>query len=154
MEVETFAELEPEFTERIQKMVWCSMATVDGQGRPRSRVIHPLWEGLTGWITTRRHSFKGQHLARNPYISLAYVADPIKPVYVDCLAAWADDPADKQRVWDLCLQTAPPLGFDPAPIYKSVDDPGFGVLRLTPWRIQLADGMPPFTPKVWRAKEG
>ena len=123
-------------------MVWCSVATVDAQGRPRSRVLHPIWKGSTGWITTGRRSPKGRDLERNPYVSLAYVSDVTKPAYADCRAEWADDPAVKQHVWDLCRRTPPPLGFDPAPIYGAVDGlrPGqsmFGVLKLVPYRIVL-----------------
>ena len=57
---------------------------------------------------------------------------------VDCKAEWVDDLDQKQRVWQLCLETPPPVGFDPAPIYERVDHPNFGVLKLTPWRIELA----------------
>ena len=26
------------------RMVWCSLATVDRRGRPRARLVHPIWE--------------------------------------------------------------------------------------------------------------
>jgi hypothetical protein len=42
MEVANFAEIEPIFTQRIQQMVWCNVATVDRRNRPRSRILHPL----------------------------------------------------------------------------------------------------------------
>jgi hypothetical protein len=38
-----------------------------------SRVLHPIWEGSTGWILTHRGSHKSKHLAANPHTSLAYV---------------------------------------------------------------------------------
>jgi len=56
----------------------------------------------------------------------------------------------KQHVWQLCLNTPSPLGFDPAPIYQSIDQPDFGVLKLTPWRVELVYF--PAAPKVWRQK--
>ena len=34
----------PAFVEMAHRIVWCSVATVDHQGRPRSRILHPLWE--------------------------------------------------------------------------------------------------------------
>jgi hypothetical protein len=37
-----FAEIASEFLERANRMVWCSAATIDGRGRPRSRVLHPI----------------------------------------------------------------------------------------------------------------
>ena len=137
---------------RVNGMVWCNAATVDLQGRPRSRILHPLWEGLTAWVTTDPRSLKIRHLARQPYVSLAYVSDVAKPAYADCRAEWVDDPAIRQHVWDLCLQTPPPMGFDPAPIYGAPDRPEagrpqFGVLKLTPYRIQLVQW--PTPPAIW-----
>jgi hypothetical protein len=147
MEVQAFAELAAEFSARVQQMVWCSAATVDAQGRPRSRILHPVWEGHIGWITTRRHSVKERHLARMPYLSLAYVADAAKPVYVDCHVEWIDVLEEKRRVWALIAALPAPEGFDPAPIYGSPEDAGFGLLRLLPWRIEVAT--PPSTTYVW-----
>ena len=72
MDVESFDQVEPEFSERIKRIVWCSVVTVDRKGRPRSRILHPIWEGSTGYIATGRHSFKAKHLAKNPYVSLTY----------------------------------------------------------------------------------
>ena len=112
--VSTFAEIEEEFIQRVHTVVWCSAATIDRRNRPRSRVLHPIWEGATGWITTRRNSPKIKHLAANPHMSLAYIADPFKPVYVECRAVWNDDLATRQRIWDLLKNTPEPLGFDPA----------------------------------------
>src|SRR5579884_237444 len=111
MEVRDFAEIADEFMDRVRQAVWCNMATVDAQGRPRSRVIHPLWEGSTGWITTRRNSHKGKHLAKHPYVSLAYIANIAKSVYADCQAEWVDDLGAQQHVWALASATPAPLGF-------------------------------------------
>ena len=38
-------------------------------------------------------------------------------------------------------------GYDPAPIFESVDHPNFGALRLVPWRIELVNF--PGMPLVW-----
>ena len=147
----TFAEIQAEFTARVNKMVWCNVATVNEQGRPRSRILHPIWDGATGWITTRPTSYKAKNLAVNPYVSLAYVSDIAKPVYVDCNTEWIDDPKIKQRVWDLLTNTPVPMGFDPEPIYKSVTDPSFGVLKLIPWRLEVYNF--PAENLVWHAEE-
>lgn len=151
MEVSSFGEVEVAFLERIQRMVWCNAATVDTHGRPRSRILHPLWEGNIGWITTRRNMHKARHLAHNPYVSLAYIADVARPMYVDCKTEWVEELDQKQHVWDLCLTTDPPLGFDPAPIYERMDHPDFAVLKLIPWRIDLVD--PPAQHLVWRGSQ-
>src|SRR5215467_11076592 len=152
IDVSTFAEIEPEFLERVHSMVWCNVATVDRLNRPRSRVLHTIWEGATGWTGTRRHSFKARHLEANPHVSLAYIADLLKPVYVEAIATWADDLADKRRVWDLFASTPPPLGYDPTPIFHSPDHPDFGLLKFTPWRIKLAEGTGKGTTYFWRRR--
>lgn len=138
MEVDRFEEIEREFAERVRSMIWCSVATVDRRQRPASRILHPLWEGRTGWILTHRDSHKAKHLERNPFVSLAYVrGDVQKPLYVDCRAEWVGDARERERVWKLASSEPPPLGFDPAPDFGAPDDPRFGVLKLSPWRIVL-----------------
>jgi general stress protein 26 len=137
MEVSTFAELQAEFMNRAASAVYACMATVDTKDRPRSRIVHPVWEGATGWIISLPDTLKSKHLARNPHVSLAYIQDFEKPVYVECTAEWQHDRAEKLRVWDVIKETPPPMGFDPEPWYTDVDHPHFGVLKLTPWRIEL-----------------
>src|SRR5690606_26236101 len=130
-----FAEIKTEFTERVERSIWCNVATVDQQQRPRSRIMHPVWEDLTGWVTSRRHAHKAKHLLQNPHVSLAYVADIAKPVYVECIAEWEDDPAEKARVWAFLKAKPEPVGFDPATLFQTLDNPNYGLLRLRPWRI-------------------
>ena len=56
----------------------------------------------------------------------------------------------KKRVWELFKSTEPPLGFDPAVnMWKGPDDPDFGLLKLAPWRIELASLKP--TEDGWKA---
>ena len=151
MKVASFSEIETEFIQRAHSAVWCSVATLDTNNRLRSRVLHPIWDGLIGWIATMRNSLKAKHLAHNPYVSLAYLADPIKPLYADCRAEWWDDPAAKETIWEMFRAAPPPLGYDPALFFGSVDNPDFGVLKLTPWRIELYDISNRENPKkVWR----
>lgn len=153
MDVATFSEIEADFIERVHKTVWCNLATLDTRNRLRSRIMHPIWEGATGWIGTRRHTLKAKHLAHNPYVSLAYIADVVRPVYVDCLAEWADDLADKQHAWELYAAAPAPLGFDYGTLFASAAEAEFGLLKLTPWRIELADMMNRDNRKVWRRRD-
>ncbi|MBL8154447.1 MAG: pyridoxamine 5'-phosphate oxidase family protein [Anaerolineae bacterium] len=152
MQVQQFAEIEQEFIERVFRVVWCAVATVDAHNRPRTRVLHPYWEVVdgrpVGWIATGRHTAKAGHLAQNAHVSLAYVGEVAKPVYVECLAEWQDDAASKQHVWDAFKNAAPPMGYDPEPIFKAVDDPDFGILKLTPWRVEVTNY--PHGTYVWR----
>ncbi|MCU0492120.1 MAG: hypothetical protein MUD01_11055 [Chloroflexaceae bacterium] len=147
----TFAEIEADFIERAHALVWCNAATVDQQQRPRSRVLHPIWEGATGWITTRRNSPKIGHLQTNPHLSLAYVAEPFKPVYVECRATWNGDFATRQRIWALLRATPEPLGFDPVLTWGDIADPENGLLQLTPWRIEVSDFSGPPVTKIWQS---
>ena len=151
--VSSFAEIEQAFIERAHSAVWCSVATVDRQGRPRSRVLHPYWEGSTGWIATNRNSYKSSHLAANPFVSVAYLAEPFKPVYAECRAEWADDPATKWRIWELFKNAPEPLGYDPGITWGDVENPEYGVLRLSPWRIELYDLLQQHNRVIWRAAE-
>ncbi len=154
MDVDSFAEIEEEFNKRISRIAWCTVATIDSKDRPRSRILHPIWEGSAGWIATGRQSFKVKHLANNPHVSLSYWDPQHEQVYVDCTAEWDDDPAEKRRIWELYKSTSPPLGYDPGIIWQGgVEDPAYGLLKLTPWRIEiwsLRDMVSGNPPKVWR----
>ncbi len=154
MDVAEFSEIQDEFSRRVTRIVWCTVATIDRQGRPRSRILHPIWEGATGWIATRRESLKTRHLAGNAHVSLTYWDPQHQQVYADCVATWEDGGGEKRRLWALYGATAPPLGYDLGMIWKSPEDPGLGLLKLTPWRIELSsihDVMAGKPPLVWRA---
>jgi general stress protein 26 len=151
MNVNSFSEIEDEFIPRVHSMVWRSAATVDTKDRLRSRILHPYWEGSTGWVGTRRHSLKALHIAHNAYISLAYISDIVRPIYVDCRAEWEEGLAAKQRVWELFRSAPAPLGYDFGNIFKGADDPEFGLLKLTPWRIELDDVANRENRKIWLA---
>jgi len=61
--------------------------------------------------------------------------------------------SEKQRLWDLFKNTPPPLGYDVGMFWKGPGDPQYGLLKLTPWRIELSSlddlfkGIPA---KIWR----
>jgi general stress protein 26 len=151
--VASFVEIEQEFMARVSRIVWCTVSTVDRKGRPRSRILHPIWEGSTGWIATGRHTLKTKHLAKNPYVSLSYWDQQHQQVYADCRAEWDDSMETKKRIWELYKSTPPPLGYDPGMIWKGgPEDPTFGILKLTPWRIELFSlgDMMTSGPKVWQ----
>lgn len=129
-----------DFVRVAHRIVWCTLATVDGQGRPRSRVVHPVWEptgdGLTGWLYTRPTTPKIGHLRRTPYASCSYW-DPAQEVAVaECAAEPTGEPAVRRHVWDLVTGLPEPIGFDPRIMgVDDVDDERVLILRLTPWRL-------------------
>lgn len=160
-EVEQFGELEEEFLALTDSIVWCTLATVDRRNRPRTRMMHVAWSVEGGWpvghITTRRTPLLTAHLAHNDYVSCSYWTKEHRSVYVDCRAAWVDDPEGKQRAWDVMAPKALQLGFDPYAAWPGgPDDPTFEVLRLNPWRVQIT--LPDLeaaqtiaSSRVWRA---
>jgi len=148
MNVSQFEDLQAEFLERVSQAVYCIMTTVDRRNRPRSRVMHPIWDGPVGWVISWPASYKSKHLARNPAVSLAYLPDKSKPVYVDGIAEWVDGVEEQLRIWELHATTPAPIGFDPTPHYGNIENPYYGLLRITPWRIEL--GNLGGEPRVWR----
>lgn len=150
MEVENFSVIAEEFDRRIKKIVWCTFTTIDRQGRPRSRMIHPIWDGNTGWIATGRQSFKAKHIAEHEFVSLTYWDPDHEQIYAECKAEWVDDNETKQKVWDLYGSTPEPLGYDLTMFWPEPTHESYGVLKLTPWRIELSSLADMANPKVWR----
>jgi len=125
------------------RVVWGVMTTVDAKGRPRNRVVHPVWTfangSLEGWVTTRKTPLKTRHLAHNPHVSVAYVGANTDFAYFDCVAAWADAPAEREHAWDAFLAAPEPVRYDPASIWPGgPSSPDFAALRLRPYRVQAA----------------
>ncbi len=139
-------ELAEEFVTMAHRIVWCSVATVDAAGRPRSRVLHPIWEWdgeeLVGWIATGPTPAKLAHLDHSPFVSCTYWAPSQDTCTADCAARWCHDLPTRERVWNLFAGAPAPVGYDPA-IIPGWDDPssaGFTVLRLEPWRLRVMPG--------------
>jgi len=139
-------------------VVWSTVTTVDADGRPRARVLHPMWErtgdGLDGWILTRPTPVKVRHLAANPHVACSYLGANHDVAYFDCTAEWIDTPSDRRRVWEAFAALPPPIGYDPITIFPAgPDSTDLRVLHLTPYRVQvghatdLARGE---RPRLWR----
>jgi general stress protein 26 len=139
MRVTSFDDIRDEFLGYVQAFVYCNMATIAPNNRPRSRIVHPVWEeDMTGWILSIPDLPKAKHLDHCPYVSLAYFAHDIKhPVYLECVAQFVTDRDVHLHVWDTLKRLPPPMGFDPEPHYGSIDNPHWGVIRLEPYRIEL-----------------
>jgi hypothetical protein len=136
----------PAFVEMAHRIVWASAATVDRKGRPRSRVLHPIWQwdgaSLVGWIGTGPTPLKRAHLNQSPYLSLNYWSPSHDTCVAECRATWAFDAETRQRVWNLFLNAPEPLGFNPAiiPGWDSPTSEAFAALRLDPWRLKVFPG--------------
>jgi hypothetical protein len=137
------------FVEMAHRIVWCAAATVDGAGRPRSRILHPIWEWdgerLVGWVATTPTPMKRAHLRRRPHLSCTYYdAAAYDSCVAECGADWALDDRTCERVWGLFERASPPLGYDPGavgvPGWDAPTSPDFTALRLTPWRLHVLPG--------------
>jgi hypothetical protein len=136
--------VQKEFIERAHEIVWCTVATVGADNRPRSRILHPIWEltddRLTGWIVTRATPVKSRHLAYSPYVSCSYWEPGHDVAIADCHAQWIEDVATRQRVWELYRQAPAPLGYDFWSVFPegpAGESPS--LLRLTPYRLRMFD---------------
>jgi hypothetical protein len=133
----------PAFVEMAHRIVWCSAATVDSQGRPRSRVLHPIWEfdgtSLVGWIATSPTPLKRAHLKHSAFISCNYWAPDHDTCTAECAVEWRLDNDTRVMVWDKFKDAPPPIGFDPVviPRWPSPTDDQFAVLRLDPWHLRV-----------------
>ena len=140
-------QIAPVFVDMAHSIVWASAATVDANGRPRSRVLHPIWEwdgtDLLGWIATVPSPVKKAHLAVHPQISLNYWAPTHDTCSAECLVEWYLDDETCSAVWDKFANGPAPVGYDPRIIPQWADGPTsdeFAALRLTPYRLRVMAG--------------
>lgn len=142
----TLSEVAPEFVEMAHRIVWCSVASVDAQGRPRSRILHPIWQWdgsqLVGWIGTGPTPTKRSHLKASPFMSVNYWTPSHDTCVAECHASWAFDDETRIMVWNLFANAPEPVGYDPAivPAWGSPTSDTFAVLRLDPWRLRVFPG--------------
>ena len=134
------------FVEMAHRIVWCSAATVDSHGRPRSRILHPIWQwdgqDLVGWIATSPTAIKRAHIKASPYISLNYWSPSQDTCVAECHVSWVFDDETRSRIWNLFLNAPEPLGYDPSiiPAWQSPTSQAFAVLHLNPWRLRVFPG--------------
>lgn len=142
----SLAETAPAFVAMAHGIVWCSVATIDEQHRPRSRVLHPLWQWdalqLTGWIATGPTPTKRAHLQVSPFVSLNYWSPAQDTCIAECRATWAFDDATRIKVWDAFKQAPAPVGYDPSiiPGWTGPTADSFAALKLEPWRLRVFPG--------------
>jgi general stress protein 26 len=136
-----FSVVADEVDRRITSTVWCTLATTDTAGRPRTRIVHPVWEideNGVGWLGTRTGTPKLAHLERTPWASLLYWDPRHQQVAIDARVTVHTDDSTRRRVWDLMSSFPEPYGFDPAPMWPDgATGPGFTVLRFDPMRVTL-----------------
>ena len=118
---------------------------VDGEQPEHPRVV----------LAQVRLAVKTKHLAGNANVALSYWDPQHDTVVVQARAEWQDDAPTKQRIWDLIKNAPAPIGYDPAMFWKGgVTDPTYGVLKITPYRVDLLGAQQMMAgkgPTVWRA---
>jgi len=140
------SEIAPAFVEMAHRTVWASVASVDAKGRPRSRVLHPIWEwdgsALVGWVGTGPTPTKRAHLAASPYVSVNYWSPSQDTCVAECRATWEFDDAARAATWERLKNGPEPVGYDPAiiPGWDAPTSEGFASLRLEPWRLRVFPG--------------
>lgn len=136
----------PAFVSMAHRIVWCVVATVDADDSPRTRVLHPIWEhhngNLTGWVLTSPLSPKARHLERHPVISLTYWHPSQDTCSAECTVVWENSPEQRREGWDRFANAEGPVAYDPSiiPPWTDPDAPGFGVLRIEPYRLRVQPG--------------
>jgi hypothetical protein len=136
----------PAFVEMAHRIVWATAASVDDADRPRSRILHPIWEwdgtALRGWVATGPTPVKRANLEHSPYLSFNYWDPSHDTCTADCRATWRNDAGSRAAVWERFATGPPPVGYDPSiiPGWDSPDSPGFGALELQPYRLRVFPG--------------
>jgi hypothetical protein len=138
--------------------VWCTVATVDAKGRPRTRVLHPIWsfddDGLVGWIATGATSLKTRHLARTPEVSLTYWAPDHDTCSAEAVASMHTDDETCTWLWNRFKDAPAPVGYDPAIIPPWSGGPTsaeFGAMKLDPTRLFVQPQMDFTRAITWQA---
>lgn len=143
-----FAELEADFLRITGETVFCTATTVDGRGRPRGRMLHPVFtveDGLPiGWAITAPTPLKAAHLAANPHMSCSFWNPSQDTVLIDCVTEWIASDAECQHVFELFRDTPTPLGWGREGMAGYGSERWrselFAALRLSPWRVQVMRG--------------
>jgi hypothetical protein len=140
------ADIAPAFVAIAHRIVWCTVATVAVDGRPRTRILHPIWEWdgteLTGWIATSPQSPKAADLEWQSAVSLTYWDATHDIATADCDTEWETTDEQRRAGWDRFANGPAPVGYDPSiiPAWTSPDAPAFGILRLVPNRLRVMPG--------------
>jgi general stress protein 26 len=153
----TLSDVAPKFVEMAHQIVWCTVATTDAKGHPRTRVLHPFWDWdgdtLVGWIATGATSLKTKHLARTPEVSLTYWAPNQDTCTAEAVATMFTDDETCTWVWDRFVTFPAPVGYDPAIIPAwggGPTSPEFGAMKLEPSALRVLPGMDVTRLVAWR----
>jgi hypothetical protein len=163
--VTTLAEIAPAFRDMAHSIVAASVATVDRDGRPRTRILHPIWEwdgtDLIGWIATMPTPVKRAHIEAHPEVAVSYWNPSQDTCSAECAVQWYIDEETRRMVWDKFANGPEPVGYDPSIVELWSGGPTseqFAVLRLHPYRLRVMTGASMARgvgePLTWKAELG
>jgi hypothetical protein len=136
----------PAFVEMAHRIVWSVAATTRRDGRPRTRVLHPIWEwdgaSLNGWIATSPNSPKARDIEHMPLVSLTYWHPSQDTCSAECDVRFETSTSERRAGWTRFAEGPEPVGYDPSiiPQWDSPESAEFGVLRLTPRFLRVMPG--------------
>ena len=136
----------PAFVEMAHRIVWATAATIAPNDKPRTRILHPLWEwdgnSLVGWIATGPTPIKKADLDHTPYVSLNYWAPNHDTCRADCRTTWHFEDETRERIWNAFKNAPAPVGYDPSviPVWDSPTSPAFAALELAPEFLRVFPG--------------
>ena len=147
-----------DFHTHAARIVWCNVASVGPDGRPRSRLLHPVWERvddrLVGWVLTNPTPIKHARTSRR--IRTCPAATGIPSTTRPWPSAAPRGTTTSPPSGPPSSPPTPPMGYDPAVlgIWDGPDDPSCAAIRLDPWQVVVRT-LPEMTegkrPRVWRA---
>ncbi len=138
-------ELQERILEITRQPHLASLATIAADGKPWVRYVIPRAdENLIFRVATRLHSRKVAQIQQNPEVHLTCgVTDPRQVgtfLQIQGRAELSCSQQERESFWDPHLERA----------FEGPDDPEYGVLRITPSRIELWEEENP-DPEVWEA---
>jgi general stress protein 26 len=137
------ADLQERILDIITKPQLSSLATITADGKPWVRYVMAMADdNLTLRFATFVQARKVTQIAANPEVHLtAGVTSPMdmKPyVQIQGRAVFTTDQEKRHAFWTPML----------APIFDGPDDPKYGVIEMTPYRIELCTPGS-YEPEVW-----
>ena len=68
--MDTLTAIAPAFVEMAHRIVWCTATTVDAQGRPRSRILQQVENGVAVRCAVLKRCWRAR-MARHGYAEVA-----------------------------------------------------------------------------------